>query len=89
MREGSTPASAHPPTPMIRAMGVRLLSGLVVVLITGCGLIREPEVGLACQLPAGQREAVQAAPMRPEYIGLTPAEAADLAEANDLADVVT
>lgn len=58
--------------------------GLVLVIATtGCGLIPEPQVGLACQIPPGRPETVEAMREVPNLIGKTPQETAALLEADD------
>jgi hypothetical protein len=62
---------------------------VLVIATTGCGLIPEPQVGLACQIPAGRPETVEAMREVPNLIGKTPQETAALLEADDAGVEVT
>lgn len=61
------------------------LRGLVWALTlvstaTGCALVPEPEVGLACQITPDATEDFRQAAPRPELVGKTPQQAVELLE---------
>ena len=56
---------------------------LAAVAASGCGLLPEPQAGLACQQPADAAPR-EAAPQAPPVTGKTPAEAEEALQAADL-----